>query len=113
MRDDWGSSQAAQLRVAASQEGAEAVITLDGELDHSTAEGFVACVLDVLDTKPRSVTVDAHRLTFTDSSGLSALQRVRGLAFVDQVAFQIRDPSPTLRRLVKVSGTEDWLLPEE
>jgi len=29
------------------------------------------------------------------------------------VAFQIRDPSPKLRRLVEVSGTEDWLLPDE
>jgi anti-anti-sigma factor len=113
MRDDWGCSQAVQFRVEASREGAEAVITLEGELDHSTADGLVACVLEVLETKPSSVTVDAHRLTFTDSSGLSALLRVRGLAFVDQVAFQIRDPSPTLRRLVEVSGTEDWLLPAE
>lgn len=47
MRDDWESSQAAQLRVAASPEGAEAVITLEGELDHSTAKVFVACVLEV------------------------------------------------------------------
>jgi anti-anti-sigma factor len=113
MRDDWGSSQAAQLRVEASHESAAAVITLEGELDHSTAESLVARALEVLYTKPSSVTVDAHRLTFTDSSGLSALLRVRGLAFVDQVGFQIRDPSPTLRRLVQVSGTEDWLLPEE
>ena len=113
MRDDWGSSQAAQLRVEASQESAEAVITLEGELDQSTAEGFVACALEVLDAKPRSVTIEAHRLTFTDSSGLSALLRVRGLAFVDHVAFRIRDPSPTLRRLVEVSGTEDWLMPDE
>jgi hypothetical protein len=47
-----GSSQAAQLRVEASLEGAEAVIILEGELDHGTAESFVACVLEVLDTKP-------------------------------------------------------------
>jgi anti-anti-sigma factor len=72
----------------------------------------VARILEVLDTKPRSVTVDAHEVTFTDSSGLSALLRAHGLAFVDQVAFRIRDPSPRLRRLVEVSGTEDLLLPD-
>jgi anti-sigma B factor antagonist len=78
-----------------------------------TAERFVACILEALDTKPRSVTVDAQRVTFTDSSGLSALLRARGLAFVDQVAFRIKDPPPQLRRLLQVSGTEDLLLPNE
>lgn len=73
----------------------------------------MACVLKVLDTKPRSVTVDAHGVTFADSSGLSALRRARGLAFVDHVDFRIRDPSPPLRRLVEVSGTSDLLLPDE
>jgi anti-sigma B factor antagonist len=112
MRDDWESSQAAQLRVEARHEGAEATITVAGELDHSTAERLVACILEALDTKPRSVTVDAQAVTFTDSSGLSALLRARGMAFVDQVAFRLRDPSPRLRRLVEVSGTKDLLLPD-
>jgi anti-sigma B factor antagonist len=111
MRDDWGSSQA-ELRVEARREGTEAIITVAGELDERTAERFVARILEVLDTKPRSVTVDAHEVTFTDSSGLSALLRAHGLAFVDQVAFRIRDPSPRLRRLVEVSGTRDLLLPD-
>jgi anti-sigma B factor antagonist len=93
--------------------GAEGVVTVAGELDHSTAERFVACVLEVLDTEPRSVNVDAHGVTFADSSGLSALLRARGLAFVDQVDFRIRDPSPPLRRLVEVSGTSDLLLPDD
>jgi hypothetical protein len=70
MRDDWESSQAPQLRVEASHEGAEAIITVEGELADSTAERFIACVLEALDTKPRAVTVDAHGVTFTDSSGL-------------------------------------------
>jgi anti-anti-sigma factor len=113
MRDDWESSQAALLRVEVIHEGAEAIITVEGELAQLTAERFVACVLEALDTKPRSVTVDAQGVTFTDSSGLSAVLRARGLAFVDQVAFRIKDPPPQLRRLVQVSGTEDLLLPDE
>jgi anti-anti-sigma factor len=73
----------------------------------------VACILEALDTKPRSVTVDAHGVTFTDTSGLSALLRARGLAFVDQVAFRISDPSPRLRRLIEQTGITDLLLPDE
>ena len=86
---------------------------VDGELDHSTTERFVTCILEALDTKPRSITVDAQGVTFTDSSGVAALLRARGLAFVDQVAFRIRDPSSWLRRLVEVTGTKDLLLPDE
>jgi anti-anti-sigma factor len=122
MRDDWGSSQAAQLRVAASQEGAEAVITLEGELDHSTAKGFVACVLEVLDTKPsvddvlaprpKSVVVQARSLTFIDSSGLMALMRARDAATAAGMAFRIDQPSLALRRIAEISGLGD-LLPAE
>ena len=85
MRDDRASSQAALLRVEATYEGAEAIITDAGQLDHSTAERFVACLLEVVDSKPRSIPVDALGVTFADSSGLSALLRARGLAFVNQV----------------------------
>jgi len=85
----------------------------DGELDHSTAERFVACIFEVLGTKPRSITVDAHGVMYTDSSGLAALLHAYGLAFVDQVDFRIRDPSPRLRRLVEVSGTKDLLLSDD
>jgi anti-anti-sigma factor len=106
-------SSRAELRVGASYEGAGAIVTVDGELDHSTAERFVACFLQALGTKPRSITIDAHAVTYSDSSGLSALLRAHGLAFGDRVDFRIRDPSPRLRQLVEVSGTKDLLLPNE
>jgi anti-sigma B factor antagonist len=112
MPDDVQFSPA-ELRVGARYEGAEAIVAVDGDLDHSTADRFLACILEALDTKPRSVTVDAHAVTFTDSTGLSALLRAHGLAFVDRVDFRIRDPSPRLRELVEVSGTKDLLLPDE
>jgi anti-anti-sigma factor len=111
MPDDIEPSQAELLRVEARYEGAEAIVTVAGELDHSTAERFVACILEALGTKPRSIAVDLHGVTF--SAGLAALLRAHSLAFVDQVAFRIRDPSSWLRRLVEVTGTKDLLLPDE
>ena len=106
-------SSRAELRVGASYEGAGAIVTVDGELDHSTAERFVACFLEALGTKPRSITIDAHAVTYSDSSGLSALLRAHGLAFVDRVEFRISDPSPELRRLLEATGTKDLLSPDE
>jgi anti-sigma B factor antagonist len=113
MSDDVEPSQAELLRVEARHEGTEVIVTVDGELDYSTAERFMACILEMLDTKPRSITVDLHRITFSDSSGLSALLRAHGLAFVDQVAFRIKDPSPGLRRRLELTATKDLLLPDE
>jgi anti-sigma B factor antagonist len=113
MPDGVEPSQAELLRVEARHEGAGAIITVDGELDHSTAKRFVACILEVLDTKPRSITIDLHGVTYTDSSGLSALLRARNLALVDQVAFRIKDPSPGLRRRLELTATKDLLMPDE
>jgi hypothetical protein len=64
MSDDVEPSQAELLRVEARHEGTEVIVTVDGELDYSTAERFMACILEMLDTKPRSITVDLHRITF-------------------------------------------------
>jgi anti-sigma B factor antagonist len=113
MPDDVEPSQAELLRVDARHESAGAIVTLAGELEYSTAERFVACILEVLDTKPRSITVDLHGVTFSDSSGLSALLRARDLAFVDQVAFRIKELSPRLRRRLELTATKDLLLPDE
>lgn len=113
MPDDLQGLQPALLRVGATYEGAEATISVAGELDVSTAGRFVACVRDALETRRRSVTVDARALEFSDSSGLAALLRARGLAHDVGVAFRISSPSPKLRRLVELSGTEDYLLPDE
>jgi anti-sigma B factor antagonist len=113
MRDDWESSQVALFRVDARHEVPEATIAVEGDLDHSSAERFLACILEALDTKPRSITVDAHAVTFTDTAGLSASLRARALAFVDQVAFRISDPSRRLLRLVEQTGIKDPLLPDE
>lgn len=113
MPDDRQGLQPELLRVEATYEGAEATITVAGELDVSTAGRFVACVRDALEAHRRSITVDARALEFSDSSGLAALLRARGLAHDIGVAFRISSPSPKLRRLVEVSGTEDYLLPDE
>lgn len=112
MPDDLQGPQPELLRVEATYEGAEATITVAGELDVSTAGRFVACVRDALETHGRSITVDARALEFSDSSGLAALLRARGLAHDVGVAFRISSPSPKLRRLVEVSGTQDYLLPD-
>ena len=52
MPDDVEPSHAELLRVEARHEGAGVIVMVDGELDYSTTERFVACILEALDTKP-------------------------------------------------------------
>ena len=113
MPDDVEPSQAELLRIDARYEGADAIITVAGELDHSTAPQFLACIREAFDTQPRSIVVDGHGLTFTDSSGLAALLRAHGVAQDVGVAFRVSSPSPKLQRFVELTGTKDYLLSDE
>jgi anti-anti-sigma factor len=87
-------------------------IFLGGEFDLTGLVQFWARISQALATRPPSLTVQARRLTFIDLAGLRALIRAREAADEAGVAFRVRDPSPALRRMVQISGTEE-LLPAE
>jgi anti-sigma B factor antagonist len=93
-------------------EGA-AVIFLGGEFDLSGAARFWAGISEALATKPPSLTVEARGLIFIDVSGLRALVRAREAADEAGVTFRVREPSPALRRIVEVAGTQGWCSPSD
>lgn len=103
---------AAKLHVEAERDGTEATITVEGELDRSDTGRFWAYLSEVLQSRPASIFVDARGLTFMDSSGLRCLLRARAASDETGVAFHIRDPSPTLRRMVERTGLRSLLLDE-
>jgi anti-anti-sigma factor len=102
------------LRVEAKYDGAEVTIVVEGDLDVMTAGDLLACVSDALErlTRDRSITIDAHGLSYTDSSGLAALLRARAAADEVAVAFRISEPSPQLRHVTQGSGVENLLADE-
>ena len=114
MSEDGEPSQARPLRVEAKYDGPEVTIIIEGELDVGGAGELLACVSEALErlTRDRSITIDAHGLTFIDSSGLAALLRARAAADEVAVPFGIGESSPELRRVAQVSGVAD-LLPDE
>jgi anti-sigma B factor antagonist len=97
------------LYVEAKYDGTEAAVILVGEFDMTSAELFWVTVSEALATRPRSVAVEARRLTFIDSSGLMALVRAREAATEAEVTFRISEPSPPLRRIVELYGLEELL----
>ncbi|HZM40722.1 MAG TPA: STAS domain-containing protein [Acidimicrobiales bacterium] len=114
MSDDVEPSQAEPLRVEAKYDGPHVTIVVEGELDVSGARELQACVSEALErlTWDRSITIDVHGLTYTDSSGLAGLLRARAASHEVAVAFRISEPSPALRRLTEMAGVPN-LLPDE
>jgi anti-anti-sigma factor len=114
MADSLEPPQGGPLRVAASYDGPEVTITVEGDLDMSSAGDLLAYVSEALErlTRDRSITIDARGLSYTDSSGLAALLRARAAADEVAVAFRIREPSPQLRHIAQVSGVENLLADE-
>ena len=98
------------LIVATSGDRTETVVRIDGELDLSGTGWFGACIGTVLEKHPGTMTIDAHGLTFMDSSGLRALLCARAAAAEAGVAFRIREPSAVLRHLAERTGLQGLLL---
>ncbi len=81
-------------------------LRLTGDLDMETADSLVAAAEGLVLEGHRDVTVDCAGLTFCDSYGLRALQRVAGLVGPDGSA-SIARPSATLSRILQISGIAD------
>jgi anti-anti-sigma factor len=109
MSDDADPLRAELLRVEVHYEGSDATLVLEGEFDSTGVESFVARVVDALNACPESIAIDAHGLTFTDSSGLTALLRARAAAGTAGVAFRIRRRSLGLQRAIAHAGIADLL----
>ncbi|MCE5326471.1 MAG: STAS domain-containing protein [Planctomycetaceae bacterium] len=59
-------------------EGQAAVVSVTGEIDLSCSGEFQDELLDVLDDKPGSITVDLSNVPHMDSSGIASLIKLLG-----------------------------------
>jgi anti-anti-sigma factor len=81
------------------------VVSLRGELDLSTLAPIEAKVDPMLAGTPKRLIVDASELRFGDSSALALW--VRWAASVPE--FELRNPSPMLRKVIWAMGLADAL----
>jgi anti-sigma B factor antagonist len=98
------------LQVETTATGTETVMAIAGEFDFTSAEWFGACVGTVLEKRPGLMAIDAHALTFVDSSGLRSLLLARDAAIQAGVSFHVREASPMLRSLAERTGLGRLLL---
>jgi len=81
------------------------IVSLRGELDLSTLAPIEAKVDPMLAGTPKRLIVDASELRFGDSSALALW--VRWAASVPE--FELRNPSPMLRKVIWAMGLADAL----
>jgi anti-anti-sigma factor len=88
----------------------EAVARIGGELDIATADTTVRYLTQVIDRHRGPVIVDLSALRFCDARGLSALLRIARYAEQSDHQFRVAAPSPSLVRLLRITGLDRELL---
>lgn len=81
------------------------VVTLAGELDMSTIDELEAEVAPALANRPTRLIVDVEHVQFADSSAIALW--VRWATSVGD--FELRNPSPLLRRVITAMGLSQKL----
>lgn len=82
-------------------------LAVTGEIDIATAEALVSEAFDELDAGPGILELDLGAVTFLDSSGLSALVRIRSEATGRDIALRLTRVPPAVARVIEVSGLDD------
>jgi anti-anti-sigma factor len=86
-------------------EGPGHTVKIAGELDVSNVESVRPVVDRVATSRPRILTFDLSELRFIDSSGLGLL-----LSTAKEVGtVQLRNPSPSVRRVIEITGVGEVL----
>jgi anti-sigma B factor antagonist len=94
------------LTAHAVQSAGAVIVTIGGELDVSNAESLQREVLGLLSLPVESVVLDLGGLTFLDSSGLKALNRVRVAAADHGIVLELRCVPDHVRRVLDVTGMD-------
>ena len=88
--------------------GEECVVTLQGELDLSTAPDLEAGLRRALEGSPGSIMLDLDALTFIDSSGLRVLVAISQEARDRNATLGLRNVPRHAQRVLDITGLSDW-----
>lgn len=97
-----------ELGVEQSDHGQAIVLALRGELDLATVPSLRDHLLEAVRTH-QSVVLDLAGLTFLDSTGLGLLVSAVKRLSARNGTLVVAAPSPTVRRVLEVSGLEAYL----
>lgn len=98
------------LRAVPRRDRVGAVITLDGEIDISSAEQIRAAVAECLRRPaPKSLHIDLSAVTFCDCAGIEALEWAHGKARLRRTYFSLSGVDKRLRRIFTLAHADGLL----
>ncbi len=92
------------LDVRVTEQAGEVVVVLEGEMDTHTARLLSEHLNQAGADGAAAVAIDAEKLRFLDSSGISELLRVRQRQVDGGGSLRLRSISPTARRVLEITG---------
>lgn len=95
------------LQVTVGEEGAEVVITLDGELDISTAPELWAAIDHAIAEEHTHLVLDLADLAFVDSTGLGVFVRAGKELRAKGGGLALRSPGERVAKLLSITRLEE------
>ncbi|MFD5521387.1 STAS domain-containing protein [Streptomyces sp. NPDC127066] len=105
-RGTVGSAQSGRLLVEVREEGASAVVTPAGELDHHTADLLREPLEGCLEKGYARLIIDCSRLEFCDSTGLNVMLGARLKAEAAGGGVHLAAMQPVVARVFEITGAE-------
>ena len=99
-----------ELTVAVQRSPTEAVVSLTGEIDLSTAPRLSTTVTELLTEAPARVVLDMAGVTFCDSQGLGTLVVLSRKATMAQSCLVLTNVGDFLLRVLDITGLRPALM---
>jgi stage II sporulation protein AA (anti-sigma F factor antagonist) len=101
------SPRASPFHVSAGTRDGWQVISPEGELDLSTVSLLEERLIQALSAD--DTVLDLSRVSFIDSTGIALLLSVSATSREHGWHLELRDPSPSVERLIKLTGVTELL----
>jgi anti-anti-sigma factor len=92
------------LELHTTYEGSTTTVVLVGEIDLVTTVRLDRALTSVLDTPPEWLRLDLLDVSFMDTSGVAILLKARRRALETGCRFTVKSASPTIQRLLEITG---------
>jgi anti-sigma B factor antagonist len=95
------------VNVNVSQQGNRLTALVEGEVDADNCQELGAGIEPALTDGVDTLVIDASRLAFIDSSGITELLRIRDLMKDRGGVCRIQEPTEHVRRILEITGLGD------
>ena len=93
-----------ELDVQVTHEGSTTTVVVVGEIDLVTSVRLNRDLEIVFEAEPEWLRIDLAQVAFMDTTGVAALLKARRMALETGCRFSVKAASPTIQRLLEITG---------